>query len=124
MRYKTISLIIAVFVIGLFTACQQASVASNSETVNQVPAVAVTPANTAPGSVPTENAPPTDNAPRISLEEAKADFDKKDAIFVDTRAEDAYKIEHIKDAINIPLGSPETRFKELPKDKKIIAYCS
>ena len=50
--------------------------------------------------------------------------DKKDAIFVDTRAEDAYKIEHIKDAINIPLGSPETRFKELSKDKKIIAYCS
>ena len=124
MRYKTTSLIIAVFVIGLFTACQQASVASNSETVNQVPAVTVTPANTAPGSVPTENAPPTDNAPRISLEEAKADFDKKDAIFVDTRAEDAYKIEHIKDAINIPLGSPETRFKELSKDKKIIAYCS
>ena len=118
MRYKTISLIIAVFVIGLFTACQQASVASNSETVNQVPAVTVTPANVAPASVP------VDTAPRISLEEAKADFDKKDAIFVDTRAEDAYKVEHIKDAISIPLGSPETRFKELPKDKKIIAYCS
>ena len=118
MRYKATSLIIVVFVIGLFTACQKASVASNSETVNQVPAVTVTPTNTAPGSVP------VDTAPRISLEEAKADFDKKVAVFVDTRPEDAYKVEHIKDAINIPLGSPETRFKELSKDKKIIAYCS
>ncbi len=65
-----------------------------------------------------------DEAPRISLEEAKKDFDKGNVVFVDTRAESAYKVEHIKGAINIPAESFATRYAEVPKDKKIIAYCS
>ncbi len=120
MRYNSTILVIALFAIALFTACQKASVASNSEVVNQIPAVTVTPANTAPESVP----PMMDDAPRISLEEAKMDFDKKAAVFVDTRPDSAYKVEHIKGAINIPLDAVETRYKEIPKDKKVIAYCS
>lgn len=118
MRYNATILIIALFAITLFSACQSSSKASDAETVKQIPAVTVTPANLPPESVP------KDDAPRISLEEAKSDFDKKVAVFVDTRNEDAYKVEHIKDAINLPLDAVEKRFKELPKDKKIIAYCS
>lgn len=118
MRYNATILIIAVFAITLFSACQSSSEASKAETAKQVPAVTVTPTNTAPESVP------KDDAARISLVEAKADFDKKAAVFVDTRNEDAFKVEHIKDAINMPLDVVEKRFKELPKDKKIIAYCS
>jgi len=67
---------------------------------------------------------PADDAARISLEEAKKAFDAGDAVFVDTRAASAYQGEHIKGAINIPAGEFETRYKEVPKDKKIIAYCS
>lgn len=118
MRYNATILLIAVFAISLLSACQTGSEASNAETVKQIPAVTVTPTNTAPESIP------KDDAARISLEEAKADFDKKAAVFVDTRNEDAYKVEHIKDAISLPLDAVEKRFKELPKDKKIIAYCS
>ncbi len=65
-----------------------------------------------------------DEAPRISLDDAKKDFDAGNALFIDTRAEAAYKDEHIKGAINIPAGEFETRSGEVPKDKKIIAYCS
>ena len=65
-----------------------------------------------------------DDAPRINLEEAKKDFDNGKAIFVDTRAETAYNVEHIKGAINITAEDLKTRYTEVPKDKKIIAYCS
>jgi predicted sulfurtransferase len=65
-----------------------------------------------------------DDAPRISLDDAKKDFDAGNVIFIDTRAEAAYKDEHIKGAINIPSNAFETRYAEVPKDKKIIAYCS
>ena len=65
-----------------------------------------------------------DDAPRISLEEAKKDYDNGSAIFVDTRAEAAFNVEHIQGAINIPAETFKTRYTEVPKNKKIIAYCS
>lgn len=65
-----------------------------------------------------------DDAPRISLEDAKKDFDGGKALFIDTRAADAFNVEHIKGAINMSVGDFETRYAEVPKDKKIIAYCS
>ena len=65
-----------------------------------------------------------EEAPRISLEDAKKDFDGGKALFIDTRSADQYKAEHIKGAINIPAAEFETRYAEVPQDKKIIAYCS
>lgn len=67
---------------------------------------------------------PADDAPRIELADAKKDFDAGNAIFVDTRAEFTYKQDHIKGAINVPAEAMELRYKEIPTDKKIIAYCS
>ncbi len=67
---------------------------------------------------------PDDGAPRITLEDAKKDFDAGGVIFIDTRAEVQYKLEHIKGAINIPVEGFEARASEVPQDKKIIAYCS
>jgi hypothetical protein len=65
-----------------------------------------------------------DEAPRISLEDAKKEFDAGTATFVDTRDVSSYQMSHIKGAINIPLFNIEQRWKEIPTDKKIIAYCS
>jgi 3-mercaptopyruvate sulfurtransferase SseA len=65
-----------------------------------------------------------DETPRINLADAKADFDAGRAVFVDTRAADAFNMEHIKGAINIPLMEVDARMNEIPTDKKIIAYCS
>ena len=65
-----------------------------------------------------------DTAPRIVLADAKKEFDAGNAVFVDTRAKTAYDAEHIKGAINMTTADVETRYKEIPTDKKIIAYCS
>lgn len=66
----------------------------------------------------------TDDAPRITLADAKKDFDASAALFIDTRSVEAYKDEHIKGAISLPAATLEEHLKEIPKDKKIIAYCS
>jgi len=65
-----------------------------------------------------------DEAPRISLEDAKKAFDDGSAVFIDTRPADSYKLEHVKGAINITSNDFEARYKEIPTGKKIIAYCS
>ena len=65
----------------------------------------------------------TAEVPRISLEDAKKAYDDKSAIFIDARGAEYYKTEHVKGAMNIPLGST-TDFSSLPKGKTIIVYCS
>lgn len=75
-------------------------------------------------AAPTPPVQPDDGASRITLADAKKDFDDGAALFVDTRGKEAYDFEHVKGAVNLPLADFQTRYKELPKDKKIIAYCS
>ncbi len=62
--------------------------------------------------------------PRITVEDAKKDFDAGNATIIDSRPESAYKSEHIAGSINVALGSPDDAFSTLPKNKKIIVYCS
>jgi rhodanese-related sulfurtransferase len=64
------------------------------------------------------------DVPRISVEEAKKEVDAGKAVIVDARPEFAYKHERIADSLNVVYGAPEEAFKALPKDKKIIVYCS
>ncbi|MFL6373909.1 MAG: rhodanese-like domain-containing protein [Pyrinomonadaceae bacterium] len=65
----------------------------------------------------------TSEVPRITLEDAKKAYDDKTAVVVDARPIEAYKEQHVKGAINIPLGSTSD-FSSLPKGKTIIVYCS
>jgi predicted sulfurtransferase len=65
-----------------------------------------------------------DGIARISPAEAKKAFDEGSVVFVDTRAEVAYRMEHIKGALNIPAEAFQMRFAEVPRDKTIIIYCS
>ncbi len=107
--------------------CEKTKVANNSKSNNQTTTAGNNPnvktrENTTAASTPQN--PPSDNAPRISLADAKKDFDAGNVVFVDTRAESSYKQEHIKGAINVSMETVEMRYKELPKGKKIIAYCS
>ena len=60
--------------------------------------------------------------PRVTVEEAKKAFDEKKVVLVDSRAAEYYKQEHIKGAINIPIGSED--FTSVPKGKRIIVYCT
>ena len=65
----------------------------------------------------------TSEVPRISLEDAKKAYDDKSAIFIDARAVEAYKNEHVKGAISFPLGSTND-YSSVPRGKTIIVYCS
>jgi 3-mercaptopyruvate sulfurtransferase SseA len=67
---------------------------------------------------------PSEDAPRITLEEAKKAYDEGKAFIVDARAEEAFKAEHIKSAVNIRQDTLDKHLKELPRDKTIIVYCS
>ena len=63
-------------------------------------------------------------ASRISLAEAKKDFDAKTAVFIDTHSPQQYAQRHIPGSINVPANDIEPYFNKIPKGKKIIAYCS
>ena len=63
------------------------------------------------------------DAPRIPLADAKTAYDAG-ATFVDVRDATAYKTEHIKGALHIPISEAAANEDKLPKGKKIIVYCS
>lgn len=62
--------------------------------------------------------------PRISVAEAEALVKKGEAILLDARQESAYRIAHIKGAISMPEAQIPNRVSMLPRDKKIITYCT
>jgi rhodanese-related sulfurtransferase len=68
--------------------------------------------------------PPADGARRISVEELHKLWEKGDVLIIDTRAESAYKDEHIKGSISMPTGTVLDRIDELPRNKMIAAYCT
>lgn len=110
MRQLILLAAILMLSVGFLTACQTA----NSQQAN-----IQKPSPTPPQKQETE-----DDMKRISVDEAKTVFDKGDAVIVDTRAAEQFEQEHIKGAINIPSFEFQKRYKELPTDKQIIAYCS
>lgn len=63
---------------------------------------------------------------RVPPDQAKAAFDRGDAVIVDVRGPDAYAQQHISGALEISLGAIETDPTNLPLDKNkwIITYCT
>lgn len=106
--------------------CDKADTATASKTDTKTASKSenVTAVNNGSAAKTDEHGHQADDAPRITLADAKTDFDAGRAIFIDTRAADSFKLEHVKGAINIGLGDNAARYKEIPKDKKIIIYCS
>lgn len=107
---RTIFLILIISALAFLSACQNSKTATLS-TKSTPPANANQPAD------------PAADVPRITAADAKKDFDAGTAVFVDTRSEYAYNIEHIKGAMSIPMEKFEERYKDIPTGKKIIAYC-
>lgn len=77
-----------------------------------------------PASQATPAPPPSDGARRITAEELHKLWEQNQVVIVDTRADSAYKQEHIKGAISVPTGTMAAKFDELPKGKLIAAYCT
>ena len=113
---RKILLLLMVAGLGFVLACADAG---------QKPNVAVNAVANAPTkSADTHEAEHADDAPRITLADAKKDFDAGSAVFVDTRGAEQFMQEHVKGAINITAAEIAAKADTLPKGKKIIAYCS
>lgn len=116
MRSILSMLVVCAVAFSILTACQSAAAPPKP--------VETAKTNTNSNAAKVDDHGHADDAPRINLADAKKDFDAGNTIFVDTRAEVAYKQDHIKGAINVPAEAMELRYKEIPTGKKIIAYCS
>jgi Rhodanese-like domain len=78
-------------------------------------------------NVPTDQpaaAIPYPDVPRVSLKDAKAAYDLKNAVFVDVRGEPSYSQEHIPGALSMTYDELSARSQELKKTDWIIPYCT
>jgi len=107
-----ILLTLAVVTLAGLVACNsnETLLSQNSPQTGQTPAPAAT--------------VPSDNARRISADELHKLWEKNEVLIIDTRAESAYKQEHIKGSISMPTGTVLQRIDELPRNKMIAAYCT
>jgi rhodanese-related sulfurtransferase len=87
------------------------------------------PATTTAASASAQQPPAAQSAgsqvPRITVEELKKLMAEQQVVAVDVRSADAYNNGHIKGSINLPLDKIQAGdYKDLPRDKRIITYCS
>ena len=67
----------------------------------------------------------TEEVPRIRVKELKALLDAGEEVIVaDSRSLRSYNASHIAGAISMPLLEVDERYDELPKDSKIVFYCT
>ncbi len=111
MRFIALASLVFLVAIGGLVACN-----SNEMPLVQSPKAGATPQPPPP--------PPADNARRITVAELHHLYEKNNVLIFDTRADTAYKDEHIKGSISIPTGTVLARVDELPRDKMIVAYCT
>jgi hypothetical protein len=83
----------------------------------------------APPAAPTSAAPrldqgPAPEVPRVSVDEAHAAYQSKQAVFVDVRDTDQYAAGHVAGALSIPLSELDSRLNELDQAQWIITYCT
>jgi hypothetical protein len=113
MNFRSLLLLLGCAALGLASVAGCNSVTRSQSNVNSPPAIDGKPLPVA-----------ADHVPRISIAEAKAAFDRGEAVIIDVRPLESYKQEHIKGSISIPNSDTAARLNELPKSKLIIAYCS
>jgi rhodanese-related sulfurtransferase len=62
--------------------------------------------------------------PRIPVAEARELQQTGAAVLVDVRDPASFANGHIAGAVHVPLGEITARAGELPRDRRVIAYCS
>ena len=66
----------------------------------------------------------TTEIPRVTPADAAAAVAAGTAVIVDVRDLGSWTAGHVKGALHIPFGELQQRLAELPRDKRIITYCS
>src|SRR5437870_3640520 len=102
MRFAIITSLAFIVGIGMLAGCNSKDVlvSQAQKTVQE------------PQAPPTQPSPPADNARRITAEDLYKLWEKHDVLIIDTRAESAYKDEHIKGAISVPSNEVADRVDE------------
>lgn len=59
----------------------------------------------------------------ISVQQGKEMIDRGEVFILDVRTREEYNESHINGSTLIPVQELDIRFKELPRDKKILVYC-
>ncbi len=106
---------------ALVVGCEQTTSAIKTTTTSPTPVVA----QSTPATNPAAAQNPEDLMPRIPPADAIRLMKENQAVVIDVRGTDAYNTAHAKGAIDFALSRIESGdFKGLPRDKKIIAYCT
>ena len=113
----------AVFVLGMalvvLAGCQPSPQPMPTSTPTSLPSTS--PPATEEGSIPTTDS----QVPRIKPQKLKERLDAgEDVIVVDAMSREDYERRHVRGALSIPLYKIEERHGELPKEKKIVLYCT
>jgi hypothetical protein len=111
---RFIILFLAMSGLAVFTACQMDAAAP----------ISVEPAAASNTAMAGHDDHEGDDAPRITLADAKKDFDAGNAFFIDVRNASNFNEEHIAGAVNITKDTLAANLNKIPKGKRIIAYCS
>jgi hypothetical protein len=100
-----LKIVYALLVLVLLASCQSANASQ---------------ANSAPSAVSTAA-----DVPRMRVKELQALLDAGEEVtVVDARSLASYEARHIAGAISMPLLEVDKRHPELPKDAKIVFYCT
>jgi len=59
----------------------------------------------------------------VSVQQGKEMIDRGEVFILDVRTREEYNESHINGSTLIPVQELAIRFKELPRDKKILVYC-
>ena len=124
MRNRKKLTIFAVLSVALATGIACNDAAGPPKPVSNLAAAATPAANTSASQQQSHDHAAEDAAPRITLADAKKDFDNKSAVFIDTHSKEQFELEHIVGAINIQPNTIKQNMDKVPKGKKLIVYCS
>lgn len=110
--------LLSALALGASVGCEQSPTNAGSARATPAPV-------SAPQRPPATPQNPEDAMPRIRAEEAIRMVKAGEAIVIDVRGSDVYKVAHTKGALDFPLDRLEHGdYKGLPRDKRIIAYCT
>ena len=114
-------LLVAAIAAGVLLSCaqQQNSNSSTSSRQPTPPRASQSVSNTNGHDHAAESA-----VPRINVMEAQAAVNRGEAVLLDVRQPPAYNAGRIKGAILMPEAEIPSRAGALPRDKKIIKYCT
>lgn len=98
--------------------------ATSPTATTPAPAPATNPANP-PGTIPHAAPGMTEaTAPRMMIAQLQQQLPLGNILILDVRPSMSYSASHAAGAVNIPLDQLQSRAAELPRDKRIVAYCT